>query len=145
MGNVLSLHASRAASRAIGPARRRDLPICCGFPTLFWWVRQRVRLLGGPGAAACELSSIARIRQQLLLRLLAVIRCPIEISQFFHLCLRAMFHFPVRVAPAGPDASPGICGRSSVIVNQGALLATCMWTFGRIPGSSSRAPSGKPR
>jgi hypothetical protein len=60
--------------------------------------------------------------------------------------------FPRMMAPASgqlcsadADASPGICGRSSVIVNQGALLATCMWTFGRIPGSSSSAPNGKPR
>jgi hypothetical protein len=40
--------------------------------------------------------------------------------------------------------SPGSCGRSSVIVNQGALLATWTWSFGRMPGSSSNAPSGKP-
>ena len=66
MGNVLSLHANRAASRAIGPARPRDLPIWCGFPTLFGGEEKRsvssadwsggkrrgVRLFGPLGIAA---------------------------------------------------------------------------------------------
>jgi hypothetical protein len=36
------------------------------------------------------------------------------------------------------------CGKSSVMSNQLALLATWTWFVGLMPGSSSRMPSGRP-
>ena len=56
----------------------------------------------------------------------------------------------IRLSPAYAPAtserggSSACCGKSSVISNQGALLATKKWRSGRIPGSSSRPPRAIP-
>jgi len=76
--------------------------------------------------------------------------CPDEATGFALL----IFRIPSRCASSAGSQNDGLgsggvggnsrcCGRLSAISNQGAFEATCQWASGRMPGSSSRVPSGR--